>query len=86
MNYDIRTNANPTVNIIPDIDHKKENWKSPLMDKFNRASEYISSIDSVANFECFFDSSEQIFTPEYERCSGMSKEEIYDLIKTINNL
>lgn len=66
--------------------HQRENWESPLLDKFNDAFDYLIKIESEGDFHCHFNSSSQIFTPNYERCSKLSKTEIDTLIKTINSL
>ena len=86
MNYYISTDSNYKVGTIDNVPHKKENWESPVMDKFNNAAEYLDSINSNAKLECHFNSSTQLFIPKYELCIGLSKAEVDDLIKTINNL
>ena len=86
MNYRILSDVAPETNTFPEVPHERENWESPLMDKFNSASEYLKSIKSDAVFHCEFNSHVQIFTPLYKSCNGMSKEEIDNLIQTINSL
>lgn len=85
MRIDISTDKFPNTDLTKNISHKRENWDSPLFDKFNNAYDYLISLDMNGEFYCHFNSSTQVFTPKYEQCNGISKEKKDDLIKTINS-
>lgn len=86
MKIDISTDKLPNVDITKRTPHKRENWDSPLFDKLNDAFDYLLSLDRSGEFYCHFNSSTQEFTPKYEQCIGISKEEIDNLITIINSL
>ena len=66
--------------------HKRENWESPIMDKFNNAYEFLEKIEMKGHFEVFFESKPQLFRIEPEKCKGITKGKLNKLLNAISNL
>jgi len=66
--------------------HKRENWESPIMDKYNNAHDFLLSLDIDGEFSCKFDSSSQMFSPIIDECNGLLKEKIDSIINKLNEL
>ena len=66
--------------------HKRENWESPIMDKYNDACDFLLSLDIDGEFSCDFNSSSQRFSAIIDECKNISKEEIDNIIAKLNKL
>lgn len=86
MKHYISTDKEQSFGWTENIPHKKENWESPLMDKLNRAHDYLRKLPLDGEYYCHFNSSTQMFSVKYELCNDMTEEEIYSLTTKINDI
>ena len=82
MQFDINTNIVP----LKVGDHKRENWPSPIADKFNDGFDLLKSLEINGYYKCFYDGKEQKFISLDDDCKELSLRQIVDITDMLNNL
>lgn len=82
MQFNINTNISP----LKVGEHKRENWPSPLADKFNDGFDLLKSFEIAGYYAGFFDVHTQRFSSIDEDCKELSLRQIVDITDALNEL